>query len=127
MCCPYYFSFAVIFWVSGFDIIYALQDVDFDKAHRLHSIPAALGKAKALRISELLHFLSTCCVVAAGIMGGFHGLYWAGIAVFAGMLIYQHSLVKPNDLSKVNIAFMTANGIASIVFGLLVIIDILIW
>jgi 4-hydroxybenzoate polyprenyltransferase len=122
---PILFSFAVIFWVSGFDIIYALQDIEFDKSQNLYSIPVALGKTKALRVSELLHFLSAACVIAAGIYGGFHWLYWSGIAVFVGMLIYQHSIVKPNDLSKVNIAFMTANGIASVVFGVLVIADLL--
>lgn len=121
---PVLFSFAVIFWVSGFDIIYALQDIEFDQSQKLYSIPALLGKIKALRISELLHFLSAACVIIAGIYGNFHWVYWLGIAVFAGMLIYQHSIVKPNDLSKVNIAFMTSNGIASIVFGILVIADL---
>lgn len=121
---PILFSFAVIFWVSGFDIIYALQDEEFDKSHQLHSIPAWLGKAKALRVSEVLHLLSACCVIAAGIYGGFHWLYWIGIAVFAGMLVYQHSIVKPNDLRRVNLAFMTANGIASVVFAVFVIADL---
>src|SRR5690348_1212973 len=123
---PILFSFAVIFWVSGFDVIYALQDIEFDKSQNLYSIPAALGKTKALRVSELLHFLSAACVIAAGIYGGFHWLYWLGIGVFVGMLIYQHSIVKSNDLSRVNIAFMTANGIASVVFGALVIADLII-
>jgi 4-hydroxybenzoate polyprenyltransferase len=123
---PLLFSFAVIFWVSGFDIIYALQDVDFDHSQKLYSIPTAFGKAKALRVSELLHSLSAACVIIAGNYGGFHWLYWIGIAVFVGMLIYQHSIVKPNDLSKVNIAFMTANGIASAVFAVFVIADLFI-
>jgi len=123
---PILFSFAVIFWVSGFDIIYALQDVDFDKSQNLYSMPASFGKIKALHISELLHVLSAACVIAAGVYGGFHLLYWIGIAVFTGMLFYQHSIVKPTDLSKVNIAFMTANGIASVVFGVFVIADLLI-
>ena len=121
---PLFFSFAVICWVSGFDIIYALQDVDFDKSQQLYSIPAVVGKSRALRISELLHVISAACVITAGLYGHFHWIYWVGIAVFVGMLIYQHSIVKPNDLSKVNIAFMTANGIASVVFGVLVIADI---
>jgi len=121
---PILFSFAVVFWVSGFDIIYALQDIDFDKSQQLYSIPAALGKAKALRVSELLHLLSAACVVFAGINGGFHWSYWIGVAVFTGMLIYQHSIVKPNDLTRVNIAFMTANGIASVVFAVFVIADL---
>ncbi len=123
---PLLFSFAVIFWVSGFDIIYALQDVEFDQSQQLYSIPSVLGKTKALRVSELLHVLSAGCVIAAGIYGSFHLLYWGGIAVFTGMLIYQHSIVKPNDLSKVNIAFMTANGIASMVFSIFVIADLFI-
>jgi 4-hydroxybenzoate polyprenyltransferase len=123
---PVLFSFTVLFWVSGFDIIYALQDEAFDKEHQLHSIPAALGKANALRVSELLHVLSAACVVYAGIHGHFSWAYWAGVAVFIGMLIYQHSIVKPTDLRKVNLAFMTANGIASVVFAVFVLLDIFI-
>ena len=87
-------------------------------------MPAWLGKAKALRVSELLHVLSALCVVFAGEYGHFGWWYWIGIAVFIGMLFYQHSIVKPNDLSKVNIAFMTANGIASVVFSVFVLLDI---
>ena len=121
---PILFSFAVIFWVSGFDIIYALQDVEFDQSQKLFSMPAWLGKTKALKVSELLHVLSAGCVVFAGLYGHFGQWYWTGIAVFIGMLIYQHSIVKPNDLSKVNIAFMTANGIASVVFSVFVLLDI---
>lgn len=123
---PVLFSFTVLFWVSGFDIIYALQDEEFDKKYELKSIPAWLGKTKALRVSEFLHVLSAFCVTAAGYYGNFGVLYWIGVAVFIGMLVYQHSIVKPNDLSKVNIAFMTANGIASVVFAVFVIADIFI-
>lgn len=124
---PVLFSFAVIFWVSGFDIIYALQDIDFDRSQQLYSIPAALGKKNALLVSTLLHVLSAACVVYAGFYGHFHLVYWIGIVVFTGMLLYQHSIVKPDDLSRVNIAFMTANGIASVVFGVLVIGDLFIY
>lgn len=121
---PVLFSFAVIFWVSGFDIIYSLQDEEFDKGEGLYSMPSWLGKAKALRVSELLHFLSAACVSIAGFLGGFGWLYWMGVVVFCGMLIYQHSIVKPNDLRRVNLAFMTANGIASVVFAVFVIADL---
>jgi len=121
---PLLFSFAVIFWVSGFDIIYALQDEEFDRNQKLYSMPSWLGKAKALRVSEFLHLLSTLCVVAAGLYGHFIWAYWVGVAVFMGMLIYQHAIVKPNDLSRVNLAFMTANGIASVVFAVFVITDL---
>ena len=121
---PVMFSFAVLFWVSGFDIIYALQDEEFDKANRLHSIPSMLGKKKALRISELLHVISACCIIYAGLYGEFGYWYWTGVVVFVGMLVYQHSIVKPNDLRKVNVAFMTANGIASVVFAIFVVLDL---
>lgn len=118
---PILFSLAVIFWVSGFDIIYAMQDVAFDQSQKLHSIPSMLGEKNALNLSKFLHLLSALCILIAGRYGTFHWIYWIGFLVFTGMLYYQHSLVKPNDLSKVNIAFMTANGIASVVFGVIVI------
>ncbi len=123
---PLLFSFSVLFWVSGFDIIYALQDEEFDKTNQLRSIPAALGKSKALQVSNVLHLLSAICVIAAGIYGGFGFLYWIGVFIFAGLLIYQHSLVKPNNLSKLNMAFFTTNGIASVLFAIFVILDLLI-
>jgi len=123
---PILFSLTVLFWVSGFDIIYALQDEEFDKENKLYSIPAWLGKAKALRVSELLHLLSAICVIVAGWLGNSGWFYWIGAAIFIGMLVYQHSIVKPNDLKRVNIAFMTANGIASVVFAIFVIADLFI-
>lgn len=122
---PILFSFAVIFWVSGFDIIYALQDEDFDKAHKLYSIPAWLGKEKALKVSEMLHLLSALCVIGAGMLGHFQWLYWIGVAIFIGMLIYQHSIVSATNLQRVNLAFMTSNGIASVVFAAFVIADLI--
>jgi 4-hydroxybenzoate polyprenyltransferase len=123
---PILFSFAVLFWVSGFDIIYALQDVEFDQSQSLYSIPVILGKYNALRVSEALHILSATMVITAGFIGNFGWLYWAGIGVFIGMLFYQHSVVKPNDLRRVNLAFMTANGIASVVFAVFVLADMFI-
>jgi len=123
---PVLFSLSVIFWVSGFDIIYALQDEEFDKSQRLYSIPAWLGKKKALKVSELLHVCSASCIITAGLLAHFGWLYWVGVLVFCGMLIYQHSIVKPNDLKRVNLAFMTANGIASVVFACFVIADLFI-
>jgi 4-hydroxybenzoate polyprenyltransferase len=115
---PVLFSFTVLTWVSGFDIIYALQDEEFDREQRLHSIPAALGKGNALMVSNILHLFSASFVVYAGLVGGFGLLFWIGAAVFIGLLTYQHLLVKPNDLSKVNMAFANTNGIASILFAL---------
>ena len=121
---PILFSFAVLFWVSGFDIIYALQDEEFDKSNQLHSIPAALGKSKALMVSNLLHVLSAGCVISAGVYGHFGLWYWIGVLIFCSLLIYQHTLVKPTDLKKVNMAFFTTNGVASVVFAIFVIIDL---
>jgi 4-hydroxybenzoate polyprenyltransferase len=121
---PLFFSLIVLFWVSGFDIIYALQDEAFDKEHQLYSIPAWLGKEKALFVSSFLHVLTVVFVIIAGNYGPFGIFYWIGALIFVSMLIYQHAIVKPNDLSKVNIAFMTANGIASIVFATFVILNI---
>jgi 4-hydroxybenzoate polyprenyltransferase len=123
---PILFSFAVIFWVSGFDVIYALQDIDFDQSQQLYSIPSYWGLKKSLNIARGLHVISASFVIAAFFIGSFYYFYIAGLLVFVGMLIYQHSIVKSNDLSKVNIAFMTANGVASIVFSIFVIADIVI-
>ncbi len=123
---PILFSFTVLFWVSGFDIIYALQDEEFDKSQKLYSIPAWLGKAKGLRVSEILHVLCTLCFLAAGIFGQFGLWYWIGAGLFLSLLVYQHLIVKPDDLSKVNLAFMTTNGIASFVFAIFVILDLFI-
>ena len=121
---PVLFSFAVLFWVSGFDIIYALQDEAFDKSKGLHSIPAAIGTKNALLLSSVLHFFSAAFILSAGIIGSAGVFYWIAAAIFSGLLLYQHSLVKPDDLSKVNIAFFTTNGIASIVFASLAIADL---
>lgn len=122
---PLLFSFTVFTWVSGFDIIYALQDEEFDRGQQLHSIPAALGKKKALWVSNLLHVFSALFVISAGIMGQLGILYWIGTAVFCGLLIYQHLIVKPDDLSRVNMAFGNTNGIASIVFAVFTILALL--
>jgi 4-hydroxybenzoate polyprenyltransferase len=121
---PILFSFAVLFWVSGFDIIYALQDEEFDKENNLYSIPSFIGTKKALRVSEFLHFLSALSVIAAGMIGNFSAMYWSGVVVFAFFLFYQHTLVKSKDLSKVNKAFFSSNGIASVVFCVLVLLDL---
>ncbi|MGE0637089.1 MAG: UbiA-like polyprenyltransferase [Bacteroidia bacterium] len=121
---PILFSFAVLFWVSGFDIIYALQDEAFDKSKGLHSIPAVIGTKNALLLSSVFHLLSAGFILAAGFIGNAGVYYWIAAAIFSGLLLYQHSLVKPNDLSKVNIAFFTTNGIASIVFATLAIADL---
>ena len=121
---PLLFSFAVLFWVSGFDIMYALQDEEFDKSHNLHSIPVWLGTKGALNLSNIFHMLTAMSILFAGYYGAFNWVYWIGATIFCGLLIYQHSLVKPNDLNKINLAFFTTNGVASVIFAIFVLADI---
>ncbi len=122
---PVIISLSVLCWVSGFDIIYALQDDEFDRENRLRSIPVLLGRKKALLLSLLLHILTAFLLVAAGIEGNFKAIYWIGLAIFSFLLFYQHTIVKYNDLRRVNLAFFTLNGIASILFSLFAITDLL--
>lgn len=124
---PVLFAVLVLCWVSGFDIIYSLQDEEFDRSQQLLSIPVWLGKQKALHLSRGLHFIGGVVVLLAGWWGGFNVLYWVGAAVFIAMLCYQHSLVKANDLRRVDRAFMTVNGIASVCFALFLIADLFIF
>lgn len=127
---PVLLGFSVLMWVAGFDIIYALQDEEFDRANHLFSIPVVFGKRTALRISKGLHLVSSGLLITAMYLVGQRHVHmgWlsqAGLAVFLLMLIYQHTLVKESDLSRVNRAFFTTNGIASVVFGLLFLADAL--
>jgi 4-hydroxybenzoate polyprenyltransferase len=122
---PVILSVAVLFWVAGFDIIYALQDETFDKEQGLKSLPVKLGANDALRLSRIFHLITSALLVALGWMLGGGIFYMMGTILFIGLLIYQHTLVKPNDLRKVNMAFFTTNGIASVVFGVFAIIDLL--
>jgi 4-hydroxybenzoate polyprenyltransferase len=124
---PILFSLAVVCWVGGFDIIYALQDEEFDRVNQLHSIPAWLGKKGALLVSKILHVISFGFIVMAGFYGPFGWSYAIGATIYGGMLIYQQQLVSPQDLSRVNLAFMTANGLASVFFALFVVADLLIF
>lgn len=121
---PILFSCLVFTWVSGFDIIFALQDVEFDKSARLHSIPAMLGLHNALIVSALLHLVTAFFVVLIGTLYLPSVIYIAGSVIFIAMLVYQHTIVCPSDLSRVNIAFGTTNGIASVVFATFTIISL---
>ncbi len=122
---PIIYSFIVLTWVSGFDIIYALQDDEFDRNHNLHSLPSATGRSKALTISVFVHFVTIVLIVAAGILGKGNLLYWIGAIIFVALLIWQHLLVRPDDLRRVTLAFQTTNGIASILFAFFVILDLI--
>jgi 4-hydroxybenzoate polyprenyltransferase len=123
---PVIYSGIVLTWVSGFDIIYAMQDEKFDRQTGLFSIPAVTSPRKALLVSIALHMLSALLVVAAGLAGDGGIMYWTGALTFIALLVYQHSIVKPEDLSRVNQAFGTTNGIAGVLFGILMITDLLI-
>ena len=123
---PLIYSLIVLTWVSGFDIIYALQDDEFDKSNQLHSLPSAAGRKKALTISIIVHFITFILVFLVGVIGNGGFFFWSGAFVFTVLLVYQHLIVKHDDLSKVTLAFGTTNGIASILFAILVIIDLLI-
>ena len=121
---PLIYSFIVLTWVGGFDIIYALQDDEFDKSNQLHSLPSATGRKNALAISVIVHSLTFFLVLLAGFIGESSLLFWIGASVFTLLLIYQHIIVKHDDLSKVTLAFQTTNGIASILFAIFVITDL---
>ena len=123
---PILFSISVLFWVSGFDIIYSLQDQEFDKTQSLYSIPVLMGKKNALRLSIFLHIASIIFLAFAGSISGFQKWYWIGFSIFSILLIHQHTLVKHDDLSKVNLAFFTTNGIASVIFSAFVILELLV-
>ena len=109
-------AIAVATWSAGFDILYALQDVVFDRANALHSIPAALGERRALGVARLLHVVSVASLAAVGVAIGGGVIYGAGVTIAAALLLYEHTLVKPDNLSKLDAAFFMMNGIISIVY-----------
>ena len=120
-------ALAVATWGGGFDVLYALQDVEFDRSERLLSLPVAVGQTRALMISRGLHLATVFCLAmvgAATFTGTNAGTFYAiGVVVAAGLLTYEHSLVRPNDFSKINAAFFTMNGIISIAFFLCVLAE----
>ena len=113
----------VMLWIGGFDIIYALQDYEFDVASPLHSLPKRLGKANALLVSRLMHALMLFLLVVVGVLSGLHLAYFLGIGVVTALIVYEQSLVKPNDLSKVDLAFFTLNGWVSMSLFAFVLLD----
>jgi 4-hydroxybenzoate polyprenyltransferase len=115
---------AVTLWTAGFDVIYSLQDEEFDRSRGLHSLPARFGRERSLLISRLSHGGAVVCLFMAGLAFGRGALYFVGVLVVASILIYEQSLVKPNDLSRVNLAFFTLNGWVSIGLFVFTILDI---
>jgi len=116
---------AVLFWIAGFDILYACQDVEIDRRDSLFSIPARLGVAAALRISRVSHILTVALLAGFGFLSEAGWLYWSGLAVTTALLAGEQAVVRPNDLSRVNLAFFTLNGFVSILFALAAIGDLL--
>ena len=116
----YVLWFALTVWIAGFDLIYACQDVEFDRGHRLHSVPARFGIPAALATARSCHVLTIAAFALLGWMMGLGWLYWAGVAVVAGLLVYEHSLVSPGDLSRLDVAFFNVNGYIAVILFLAV-------
>ncbi len=120
---PVLLGATVMLWIGGFDIIYSLQDYDFDVAGPLRSLPKAIGKARALAVSRLMHVLMIGVLAAIGVLYGLHLIYYAGLAIVAGLIVWEQSLVKPDDLRRVDLAFFTLNGWVSVSLFALVLLD----
>lgn len=114
---------AVIFWLAGFDTLYALQDIEFDKSYGLYSIPKRFGVRKALILARLFHLIALSLLLFSGVLFKLGNVYWLGMMVVAGMFIYEHSLVKENDLSKLDMAFFNMNGYISITVFVFTLLD----
>jgi len=123
---PVFLSLAVMFWVAGFDVIYSLQDAEFDRASRLFSLPSRIGIAPALHLSTAFHAATVCLLVATARMSHLGTVAFAGIAVVAVILVWEHRIVKPTDLSRVNVAFFSLNGYVSFLLLLTFATDILV-
>ncbi|MBM3264659.1 MAG: UbiA family prenyltransferase [candidate division Zixibacteria bacterium] len=113
---PILLTLAVLTWVAGFDIIYACQDYEFDTRHGLFSIPQRLGIGRALMTARILHVGTVAALISVGGVFSLHSLYLVGVAIVSLMLVYEHALVRANDLSRVNVAFFTVNGIIGVVY-----------
>ncbi len=113
---PLLLAGAVLLWVAGFDVIYATQDTDFDRAEGLHSVPARFGIATALRIARALHAGTLALLAAVGIATALHPIYWLGLAAIGALLVHEHRLVRPDDLSKLGLAFFRMNGVIGVVY-----------
>jgi 4-hydroxybenzoate polyprenyltransferase len=118
---------AVLFWVAGFDIFYAIQDIDFDRKHSLYSFPARFGIKPSLFITKLMHMTSIILLSWAGLRLGLSFFYFSGVAVAAVLLAYENSIIKTHDLSRLNVAFFTMNGVISIIMFCFVAIEVIFW
>jgi 4-hydroxybenzoate polyprenyltransferase len=124
---PVLITLAVLTWIGGFDILYACQDYQFDTTHGLYSIPQRFGIRRALYIARILHVITFSCFFIVGFLSDLHLIYGIGISTIAGLLIYEHRLIHPEDLSKINLAFFNVNGIISALFFLITLTDVLVY
>jgi 4-hydroxybenzoate polyprenyltransferase len=122
---PFMLWVAVALWIGGFDVIYATTDVEFDRRERLYSLPVRFGIGPALMVTRICHLAAVCLLIAVGVTLGLGPLYYLGLAVVAALLGYENSIVHPDDLSRVNVAFFTLNGVISVVFLAGVLADVL--
>jgi len=122
---PLLLGTAVLFWTAGFDIVYACQDVDFDRARGLRSVPARLGVKRSLALSSVLHVLTVALLVAAGAVASLSVLYYLGVALVAALLVYGHAIVSEDDLSRLDVAFFTVNGWVSLTLMACTLCDVL--
>ena len=116
-------AIAVIFWLAGFDVLYALQDIDFDRRYGLYSIPKRFGISKSIYLSRIFHITSFLLLVANGIIFKLGGLYWTGMFLTAGLFLYEHSLITIDDLRKLDIAFFNMNGYISVTIFIFTLMD----
>jgi 4-hydroxybenzoate polyprenyltransferase len=117
-------SLAVALWVGGFDVIYACQDVEFDRAYGLHSLPARFGLTVSLWVSAIAHLTTLALLAFVGILLGRGIIYWAGLGIAAVLLAYEHSIVSPKDLSRINVAFFNVNGYIALAVGTATLLDL---
>ena len=122
---PLVLGAGVMTWVAGFDVIYACQDVEFDRSAGLFSIPARFGRRRALGIARALHASALLALAGVGLLAGLHPVYWAGWGIICGLVVWQHRLVRPDDLSRVGVAFFNINGTISVVYLLAVLTAVL--
>jgi 4-hydroxybenzoate polyprenyltransferase len=121
---PIPIGLAVLFWVAGFDILYSCQDVDFDRGQGLHSIPSRLGVPRALLVARVLHAAAIVCLVLVPFVTTLHWCYWVGLGVVAALFGYEHSLVRADDLSRIDAAFFTVNGWIGVIYFATVLIAV---
>jgi len=123
---PFFMMLAVVFWLAGFDVLYSLQDLSYDIKQGLHSIPVVIGEKNSLYVARFFHTLTIIFLIPIGFLADISFVYYIGLGLFAGLLFYEHSLVKPNDLSKIDVAFFNVNAICSFIYALFVIVSVLI-